>query len=229
MQLPILSESDMLRERYTERWALKVCRGATFIQCLKKFAIAPTITVSTPKGKSLAINTSDIYAARKRFFAASLDLEQDVCHMTAVGDKLVDLYQDWLLHEYSDRYHYVIADAHRKWLKQVIILVVARHLMEQKYSLFNAEGRQTFADAWACSVMCRLQLLNSLPSELARLVHHIMKDPEQKQEFIDQFHSDLDIRMSGYLFIASEPLPPLLEGVILPFALLSQGEETHDE
>ncbi len=228
MQLPMKAEYNVLNERHAERWSLNACRSATFIQCLKKFGIAPTITVNTPKGKSIAINASDIYAARKRFFAG-LDLEQDVYHMTAGGDKLVDLYQDWLLHEYSDRYHYVMSDAHRRWLKQVIILVVARCLMEQKYSLYIAQGHQAFADVWVCSEMCRLQLLSSLTGELARLVHHIMDDPEQQESLIDQFHGDLDMRMRGHLFTAPQPLPPLPEGVILPFALLSQREETPDE
>jgi hypothetical protein len=111
----------------------------------------------------------------------------------------------------------------------VIILVVARRLMEQKYSLYIAQGHQAFADAWVCSEMCRLQLLSSLTGELARLVHHIMDDPEQQESLIDQFHGNLDIRMRGHLFTAPEPLPPLPEGAILPFALLSQREETPDE
>ena len=73
--------------RHAERWALRACRYATFIQCLKQFDITPTLTVSTSQGKSIVIHASDIYAARKRFFA-SLDLEQDRWHMTAVGDRV---------------------------------------------------------------------------------------------------------------------------------------------
>jgi hypothetical protein len=229
MQVPTKLEYDALKERHAERWALRTCRSATLIQCLKKYDIAPTITVSTPKGKSIVIHASDISAARKRFFA-SLDLEQDMCHMTAVGDKFVDLFQDWLLNEHTDRYRSITLDAHRKWLRQVIILVVARHLMEQKYALYIAQGSHTFADAWACSEMCRLQLLNNLTSELARLVHHIMRDPEQQQALIDQFHTDLEIRMKGQLFAAPDPLQALPEGVALPFALLTpKREEAHDE
>lgn len=228
MQVTTKREYDALQERHAERWALRACRSATFIQCLKKFAITPTIRVSTPKGESIVIHASDIYAARKKFFAG-LDLEQDRCHLTAVGDKIVDLFQHWLLNEHTDRYTYIIADAHRKWLRQVMILVVARHLMEQKYALYIAQGSKAFVDAWACNEMCRLQLLNSLTSELARLVHHIMDDPEQQQTLIDQFHADLDARMSGQLFAAPDPLPTLPEDVTLPFALLTQREEPHIE
>ena len=77
--------------------------------------------------------------------------------------------------------------------------------------------------------MCRLQLLNNLTSELARLVHIIMRDPEQRQELIDQFHADLDVRLKRQLFAAPDPLPALPEGVALPFTLLSQKSEAiHD-
>ena len=218
----------MLRERYTERWALDVCRSASFIQCLKQFDITPTITVSTLQGTSIVIHASDIFAARKRFFA-SLDLEQDGCHMTAVGDTFVDLFQHWLLNEHTHRYRTITLDAHRKWLRQVIILVVARHLMERKYELFISQGQKTFADTWACSEMCRLQLLHSLTGELARLVHHIVDTSEQQQALIDQFHADLEIRLAGQLFDGKDPLPALPDGVALPFALLTQkNEEFHD-
>lgn len=103
-------------------------------------------------------------------------------------------------------------------------------MMEQKYALYISQGSHTFADGWVCSEMCRLQLLNSLTSELARLVHHIMDNPEQQQALIDQFYVDLEIRMKGQLVPATDPLPVLPEGVTLPFALLAQKrEEAHDE
>ena len=71
--------------------------------------------------------------------------------------------------------------------------------------------------------MCRLQILNSLTGELARLVHHIMDTAERQQALIDQFYDDLDVRMRACSLTVPEPLPPLPEGAILPFALLSQG------
>ena len=100
--------------RHVERWALRACRSATFIQCLKQFDIAPTLTVSTSQGTSIVIHASDIFAARKRFLA-SLDLEQDGCHMTAVGDSVHRIFQHWLLNEHTHRYRSIALDAHRKW------------------------------------------------------------------------------------------------------------------
>ncbi len=224
IQFSTLSEVDVLRERYTERWALGVCRSPTFIQSLRTFHIAPTITCVTPKGTSITISASDMYGARKRFLS-KLESDQEACFLTLVGDKYVDLYEHWLLNEHTRRYRFMTLDTHRKWLRHVIILVVAKHLMERKYVLYITQGQKAFADTWACSEMCRLQLLHSLTSELARLVHHIMDDPDQQQELIDQFHADLEIRMRGQLFAAQDPLPALPNDVALPFALITQKSE----
>jgi hypothetical protein len=221
MNMPLQTEYDVLKERYAERWALDACRSTTFSGCLKALGVAPTMTVSNAKGKTLTISASDVYAARKRFLVG-LELDQDAYAITSVGNKLVDLFLDWLLHEYSDRYRSIVKEDQQVWLRQVVILVIARHLMEQKYTLYTEQGRQTFADPWVRSEMCRLQLLNNLTGELARLIHHIVRDPERQQTLIDQFHADLDMRMRGGLFALPESLPPLLEGVSLPFALLSQ-------
>lgn len=222
MRISISTAYDALKERYAERWALVTCRSTAFIQCLGMYNIAPSMVVSTPRGKSITIHASDIFAARKKFFAG-LDLEQDECHMTSVGDTLVSLYVDWIMHEYSDRYRFIVSDAQQKWLRQVVILVVARHLMHQKYTLYTAQGRQAFSDNWVCSEMCRLQILGSLTGELARLIHHIMDEPERQQALIDQFYNDLDARMREHPLAVPEPLSPLAEGATLPFALLSQG------
>ena len=96
--------------------------------------------------------------------------------------------------------------------------------MEQKYTRYIEQGRQTFADPWTCSEMYRLQILHALPGELARLVHHIVREPERQHMLIDQFHSDLEARVRGGLFAPPEALPPLREGTRLPFAPLSQAE-----
>lgn len=224
MQLPTMTEVDTLRERYTERWALGVCRSPTFVQALRAFRIDPMITFCTPMGKKITVRASDMYGARKKFLS-KLETNQEACFLSVVGDRYVDLYQNWLLNEHTRRYRFMALDTHRQWLRQVIILVMARHIMERKYLLYISRGQQTFADTWACSEMCRLQLLHSLTGELARLVHHIVDTPEQQQALIDQFHADLEIRMTRHLFAAQDPLPALPNGVALPFALLTQESE----
>jgi len=173
---------------------------------------------------TIIVRGIDIYALRNRLFEL-VDLEDSEYPLSSMGEHVVDVSEQWLLHEYTGRYRLLISPVQRQWLRSILILVFMRHIMEQKYERFTKEGRQTFIDPWAASEMCRLQLLNSLTSELARLVHHIMRDPEQQQALIDQFHADLDVRLKGQLFAAPDPLPELPEGVALPFAMHAQKRE----
>ena len=227
MHFPHFSELDLLRERHLERWALEVCRSLTFLECLKAYGIAPTMQVRMPKGKLLTVSASHIYGARTKFFA-TLDLEEALCHLTLVGEKFVPLYQEWLLHEDTERYRYLTAPEQRAWLTQVVTLVVARYVMSHKYALFT-QGRQTFADPWVGGEMGYVQVLHSLPNELARLVHHIVRDAEQQHVLIEQFFTELGVRMQGHQFGLPDPLPPLPEGTFLPFTLLSPAREDTDE
>src|ERR1051326_1011693 len=151
-ELALQPESDSIRERYAERWALNVCRSPTFVGSLKRYNLAATLTIHAPKGRVVTIRASDVYAARKRFFD-DMEIERDVCRMAEIGDRLVGLYYDWLMHEYSDRYRYIRSAAQQQWLKQIITLATARHLMEAKYERYIKTGAHTFADPWTRAEM----------------------------------------------------------------------------
>ena len=226
-ELPSQPESDIIRERYAERWALNICRSPTFVQGIKTLGLATTLTIHTTKGQEVVIRASDVYAARKRFFD-TLEIEYDICRMAEIGDRLVELFLDWLMHEYSDRYRHIQSDAQQRWLKQIITITLARHLMEAKYERYIETGAQTFVDSWAGAEMVRLQLLNSLPGQLAQLAHHIVRDPEQRQILIDHFYTELDVRMREHPLGIPDPLPPLASGATLPFGLISQRNETNN-
>lgn len=213
-----------LRERYAERQALKACQSTSFAACLEAFGIPLTISVITPKGDILSISASDIYATRKKFFARR-DIEQEQCRLTVMGDRAIDDYMQWLLQEHTTRYRSITSTEHLQWLKHVVSLIVARHLLEQKYALSLTAERPCFTDSWVFSEMHRLHILNTLPSQLAQLVHHIIRDGTQAQELLDRFHVDLDIRMRERPFALPEPLPPLPAGIRVPLLLPTSGEE----
>jgi hypothetical protein len=101
--------------------------------------------------------------------------------------------------------------------------------MEQKYERYSKGGRQTFADSWVCCEMGRLTILHTLPGQLAQLVHHIQRDPEQAQSMIDEMYDQTDMRLKTCLFANPDPLPPLPEGLHLPLAMLAQGKEPHHD
>jgi hypothetical protein len=228
MQRPSDPAHQMLLERYAERKALAVCRSATFLKCLKDYEVAPTTTVISSKGVSITVRAIDIYALRKRL-CEQVNLEHIKYPLSTVGEHIVEVCEQWLLNEHTGRYRLLISPAQHQWLRRVLILVVVRHIMEQKYECFTKEGRQTFVDPWVCSEMGRLTILHSLPGQLAQLVHHIQRDPVQAQKIIDEMYNNTDIRMKVCLFANPEPLPPLPQGVHLPFALLAQQKEPHDD
>ncbi len=223
-----MSETDDLRECYAERGFSDTCRSATFQSIAEHFGIQLDMPVYTPKGKKMIIRASDIWAARKKFFAR-IEMDQQSCRLTVSGEKLAELFSQWLLHDYSDRYTLLVSGEQQEWLQRVVMLVIARHLMETKYELY-LQGLPSFVDEWVCNKVCHLQLKGSLPGELARMAHHIVKNPEQQAALIEQFYVETDERMIRHQFILPKPLPPLSEGTILPFALLlSPAEEAKDE
>jgi hypothetical protein len=228
MQTPSDTAHQMLLERHAERKALEVCRSATYLKCLKDYGVAPTTTVHAPKGISITVRAIDIYALRKRLFEL-VNLECIEYPLSSMGEHIVDVCEQWLLHEYTGRYRLLISPVQRQWLRSVLILVVVRHIMEQKYERFTKEGGQTFVDPWVCSEMGRLTILHTLPGQLAQLVHHIQRDPEQAQRIIDEMYDKTDKRMKECLFANSDPLPPLPEGLHVPFPLLAQEKEPHHD
>ena len=210
------SDLPLLLEQHLERWGLATYRSATFHQVPQAYGLAPTLPVTTPKGSTLLLRASDLYGARVKGLA-SLELDQDRYALTRLGEHLVAVYQDWLTTQYSPRYRALTTDAQRTWLTQTVTLVITRHLLEHKWVRALAYGSQAFADPWVCSVVGHLSLSHRLPGELARLVHHIVRDPEQQGALITQFLDDLDVRMQGQAFVLPAPLSPLPEGVRLPF------------
>lgn len=216
-----LSELALLQERYLERLALPVSQPASFLGALAEYHLAPTSTVTSPKGKEFTLHASAVYGARNKYFAR-VDLAwQQRCPLLLLGESLVAGYQQWLTTSYTRSYRCVMTDEQRTWLQQVSTLVVARHLMERKLAGFLAADPHAFADSWVCCMMDRYSLVHLIPGEQARLVHHILREPEREQALIEHFVSILDDRMRRHPFVVPVPLPLLPEGVQLPLAYLS--------
>lgn len=221
------SELTLLQECYLERQALSVCRSATFLGCLQTRNIAESVMVRLPKGKTVAVRASQISGTRAKFFAR-ITLEPDRCLLTHRGEELVDLYLQWLVQEYTERYRHLKTAEHQHWLTQVVTLVVCRALMEQKYHWATTQGILAFADAWAYQEMARLHLLHTLPGDIARLVHHVVRDPEHQHDLLAAFWTELDVRLQGPHLCFPDPLPPLPGGTLSPFPELTlPEEETH--
>src|SRR5258706_6515334 len=116
------SDADNLREQYAERQAIATCRSATFLATVKHFGLEPSMVAQTPKGKVLTFDASDVWAARKKFFAR-FNLDQHLCRLSVSGDALVELFYQWLSQEYSERYRYLVSQEQQQWLKRIVMLV----------------------------------------------------------------------------------------------------------
>lgn len=209
------TDLTLLVEQHVERWGLDTYRSASFLKVPQAYHLAPTLQVVTSKGNTLILRASDIYGARMKGLTA-LEMDQDRSAFTRLGEHLVTVYQDWLLTSYSTRYRHLSTDAQRAWLTQITILVIARHLLDYKWACALLYGTQAFADPWVGSVVSHLALSHGLPGDLARMVHHIVRDPGQQHTLITQFLEDLDNRMQRHPFVFPSPLPSLPEGTQLP-------------
>ena len=221
----------IILEQHLEREALKACRSTTFVQCLKDYDIAPIITVTvSEKEDSLSIRASDIAALKKRIFEQQVDLDLYEYPLSTELTHIVDLYEHFLLNEHTPRYRLLVSVTQRRWLKHVVTLVVIRSIMEQKYERSTQEGGRPFADEWVGNEMERLMILRSLPGMVAQLVHHIVKQPDQVQEMIEQLYSSIDMRMKGHVLVSPKHLPPLPPGTSLPLILpIYKNEEKQQD
>jgi hypothetical protein len=219
-----LSEAAVL-ECYAERVALTVRRAANFTDCLMQHHLAPQITVTSTKGVPFVLHGKDLcHAGTWRKFLAATPLAQSLlCQLVKGSEELTRRYRSFLLSAYTRRYRALVQPEHLAWFRSVTRLAVLWHMMEEK-----AE-RSAFADPWVAQEMQVLLLLNTLSTEIAKAIHHIVKEPkDEATHLIDQLYHVHAAEIS-HPRLAPPPLPPLPGGVSLPLSLGDGGEQHQDE
>lgn len=213
----------LVLEKHAEHRSLSVLRGANFTHCLRINDIATSIEVTDSKGNILTIRGSDIYD--KRTWQKFLKLTSpavDLCQLTDVVDVLVKQYRTWLLTEHTERYRAIKDEKDLTWFEQVAGLVVVRQIMEKKYEVYMCQQREVFADPWIAIEMGTLMALNEMAKDSAKVVHHIVKNPEDAQKLIEQLYDVHYARIQDRPQKIREALPPLPMGSSLPLALLPE-------
>lgn len=212
----------LVLEKYAERRALSVLRGANFTHCLRINNIVPSIDIIDTKGNSITIRGSDLYDKRTwKKFLSSTGESTDTCQLTDVVDRLAKRYRTWVLTEHTERYRAISAEADVAWFEQVAGLVVIRQIMEKKHEAYVCQRRETFADPWVAAEMGTLLAINEIAKESAKIIHHIVKEPEKAQQLIEQLYDVHYNRIQARPQIQREALPPLPSGAATPLALLS--------
>jgi hypothetical protein len=226
MKTMIWTEEQILLEQYAERAALSVVRGANFTQCLTINGLAPAITVITSTSRPVTIHGRDLFDERAwQKFLSSQNHTSEQSRLTGTVDLLVKEYRSWLLTSYTSRYQALSTQSELAWFEQVTLLVIVRKIMEGKYAQFVREQRDAFADPWVAEEMSILMRLNTMASEIAKSIHHIVKKKEVAQPLLDQLYETHAMHLENRPRQARTPLPALPPGVALPLLRLSTRKE----
>lgn len=83
-------------------------------------------------------------------------------------------------------------DEQLAWLRRVVEIAVAWHLLEEKAQAANDGTGPALADPWIAAQMALHFLRRSLVQECARLIHHAVKHKVSAQDLIAQLITTLD-------------------------------------
>ena len=231
MPLSLLDAQQLLRaEQQAEQQALTALRGTSFHNCLTLHGIAPEREAHTLEGRMVTLRGSDIYDQRtwKKFLTSTRQAEV-VLQLTSVREVVIRAYTTWLLHGHTERYRALASKADVVWLERVVTLAVTRRIMEQKYEAYTMQGLPAFADPQIAHAVGQVLLLNCLGKEAARLIHHIVKEPEQARLLIAQFYEENERQMQARALLPPGSLPALQAGDDSLLALPMREEEAHHE
>lgn len=208
-------------ERYAERAALLQIRGVSFSHCLKLARLGSDLIVTGELGEQLTFHGKDVVNQKTwRRFVHEKEIELD-WFSYQVGAIAV-AYARWLRKEYTYRYRSLESNEAVEWLKQVARLAVIWHMMEDK------AARHRFLDAWVESEMGKLHLLRDFCREVARAVHHAVKDQEPTGALVEQVYQQALTLVEDRTFAPFQSPVALPEGATDPLALAEPEEEQHD-
>ncbi len=212
------------QEQHAEHRALALVRGASFHDCLRLNGLPPTIEVSY-QGRAVIIRGSDIYDRRTwKKFLESQNRSEEPVRLVHEVDVLVEQYRTWLLTTHTTRYRVLVLPDHLAWLERVIMLAVIRHIMEHKYAR-SLEQPDAFADPQVALEMTMLAAMHGVMKETARLIHHIVSEPEHASQLIDQLYQVHLQHLRARPQLPRAPLPALPPGATLPGALRTLTDE----
>ncbi|EFH83585.1 hypothetical protein [Ktedonobacter racemifer] len=218
-------EEAQILEQYAERHALSAVRGANFTQCLTLHHLAADLELVDPGGRPHLMHGKDLSDERTwKKFLASLQHPMNLLSLTQSAEPLAKLYRTWLLTKHTQRYRWLNTPGQIHWFEQVTALVILRKLMEAKHHAWTYQHNEgAFADTWCALEMRHLMSLNAMTTEIAKAIHHIVRQPEQAKDMIEHLFDIQATRLLEqpvHLRHLLPPLPPLPTGVALPQALL---------
>lgn len=206
-----------LREQQAELDALTVIAYTNASDCLVAHGLASSIVVTNTKGETITISGSDLFDRKTwKTFLLKTQPTAEVYQLTGTVEPLAKQYAEWIVTQYTPRYRAITAEADLAWVKCVAVLVVKRHILEQKYDAYLTQQRTTFANPLLIAHMAVITGYHAMVKECARTANHILKDAARTQELLQQFaensrHLAPDIQMSAEKLIALPSTSPSLQ------------------
>ena len=225
MKISLLTEEQRLLEQHAERATLSIVRGANFTQCLTINGLAPSITVMTPTNQPFTLHGRDVFDERtwQKFLRTQEQLAEPRRLIEHV-EPLVKGYRAWLLTRYTTRYQALSTDKELAWFEQVTLLVIVRKIMEDKYTRLVRQQSDAFADPWVAEEMSILMRLNTMASEIAKSIHHIVKQKDVAQPLLDQLYKTHAAYLEQRSLHEQTPLPAVPPGTTMPLLKLAVGK-----
>ncbi|HEU5383833.1 MAG TPA: hypothetical protein VFV38_51190 [Ktedonobacteraceae bacterium] len=221
METPQYYHGRVTIERYAERVALFQVRGVSFSHCLTLAHIQTDLVVTGEMGERLTFHGKDV-VNQKTWMRFVREKEVHLEWFSYQVGAIAADYARWLRKEYTHRYRALESNEATDWLKQVARLAVLWHMMEDKYKSHR------FLDAWVESEMGKLLLLRDFCREMARAVHHAIKDQEQAVALLEQAYERSLALIEDRTFAPYESPVALPEGATDPLALPAQEDEQRD-
>lgn len=221
MMQQIDDEEQMMVEMHAEREAIRRVRGASFAHSLTLNSLAEDLEVIGKNGRPEKVHGKDIVS--QKTWASFLAKQTSIIELGGIAftaGPLAVRYATWLRTEYTSRYRWFVREEEKAWLKQVALLAVLWHVLEHK------QETNTFLDAWAASEMEKLTAAREASREMAKAVHHGVKD--QAFTVLAQTYETYLHWIDARQFIPAPPLPPLPPGTPDLLALPEDKEEKHD-
>ena len=208
----------MMVEKHAEREAVRRVRGASFAHCLTLNSLAEDLEVVGKNGRPEKVHGKDIVS--QKTWASFLAKQTSIIELRGIAftaGPLAVRYATWLRTQYTSRYRWLVREEEKAWLKQVALLAVLWHVLEHKLET------NTFLDAWAASEMEKLTAAREASREMAKAVHHGVKD--QAFTVLAQTYETYLHWIDARPFVPAAPLSPLPPGTPDLLALPEDEEE----
>ncbi len=224
------NNGDLIREREAEWEALPLMLSANFKQVLDMANIPPELVIQHPGVEPIKLKCGQISNERTwKKFLASTGQQSAPRKLIGVGEKLAVLYKQWFLTDFTPRYRIIKAEADLAWLEQVVTIAVKRFVMVNKYEAYMCQQPQAFASPLVAIAMMILMKLRDLEEETPRMIHHIVKEPELREELMKEHLDEFkQVLQEGWPLMLELP-PPLSQGMIGPSHHDAEGLEQQKE